>query len=106
MKKNEDKIIKAGEEIRFSHSKIEFRVHFGEHDELESVDIEYYDGKDWREIHKIVAECEAGRTDQYDDDEYRIIWIERCERATDQFGDYMEWDEYSTLWECDEMKEE
>ena len=97
--------INAGEEIRFSHFKIEFRVHFGEHDddELDSCAIDYYEGKQWREVHKIVAECEAGRADQYNDDEYRIFWIERCSRATDQFGEYMGWDEYSTLWECEEV---
>lgn len=97
--------VKSGEEIKFSHFKIEFRVHFGEHDELDSLSMNIYDGKDWREVHKIVAECEAGRADQYDDGgDYRIIWIERCSRATDQFGEYMEWDEYSTLWECEEVK--
>ena len=98
--------VTTGEKIRFSHYRIEYRVHFGEHDEIDSVDIEYYDGKDWREVNKIVADCEAGKADRHDDRGYRIIWIERCERATDQFGDYMGWDEYSTLWECDEMKEE
>tara|TARA_R110000751_G_scaffold286675_4_gene391241 strand:- start:3002 stop:3310 length:309 start_codon:yes stop_codon:yes gene_type:complete len=97
--------IVTGEELRFSHFKIEFRVHFGEQDELDSLDIEYYNGKNWREVHQIASECAAGRADQYDDDrDYRIVWIERCSRATDQFGGYMGWDEYSTLWECPDME--
>jgi NADH:ubiquinone oxidoreductase subunit D len=75
---------------------IEYRIHWGE--DGESYDIEFLEGKEWRIAKKTIKECEQG-IDQPDSDGLRIQWIERVERWHDQHGEYLEDDDYETLWE-------
>ena len=63
----------------------------------DSHDIEFYEGKEWRTVRKIVAKCEAAE-DEADFGGLTIQWIERVERWHDQEGGYMEDDDYETMW--------
>jgi len=76
---------------------IEYRLHrCDEHGD--SCDIEIVEGKDWRYARKMVKECEAGLHDEFDNG-LRYGWIERVERWCDQYGEYLEVDDYEILWD-------
>ena len=81
---------------RHTSSRIEYRIHWDE--DGDSHDITFYEGKYWRRVQKIVAECVAG-IDEPDCDGLLIQWIERVERYHDQHGEYMGMDEVEILWE-------
>ena len=77
---------------------IEYRVH--ECDEYgDSCNIQFYEGKYWRHVRELIEECESGLHDAFDNYGYRYGWIERVERWCDQYGEYLEDDDYETLWE-------
>jgi hypothetical protein len=78
------------------YATIEYRIHWGE--DGESCDIEFLEGKEWRTAKKTIKKCEQG-IDQPDSDGLRIQWIERVERWCDQYGEYLEDEDYETLWE-------
>ena len=64
---------------------IEYRVCMGETDG--NGDCTYaneYEGKDWRYIHKLIKELEAGLHNTKDSDGEWIIWIERVENWYDE----------------------
>ena len=79
-----------------SYPIIEYRAHWGKNGN--SYDIEFFDGKDWRQARALVSKCEAG-TDERDNNGYSIQWIERVERWHDQHGEYMEDEDYEIMWE-------
>ena len=55
----------------------EYHVHWCDEDG-DSCNIDFYDGKQWREVEKIVAQCDAGE-DEADCAGRTIGWIERVE---------------------------
>ena len=75
---------------------IEYRIHWGE--DGDSYDVSCLEGKEWKNAKKTIKECEQG-IDQPDSFGRRIQWIERVERWCDQYGEYLEDDDYEILWE-------
>jgi len=82
---------------------IEYRLHRCDK-EGDSCNIQFFEGKDWRYVRKMVKECEAGLHDEFDDSGFRYGWIERVESWHDQHGEYLEDDDYETMWEREESE--
>ena len=105
-----------------SRVQIEYRVHWCD-ENGDSCDINFYDGKEWRDVQKIVAQCEAGEFET-DSLGLTIGWIERVEhfyrrewipqpdengivhmgRDTHKYPGYYSWEptedwEEETLWQ-------
>ena len=78
---------------------IEYRVVWGEDGDGDN--IRFYEGKEWREVRKIVKMCEDGLDEaeiDADGTKRTIQWIERVERWFDQHGEYADDEDYETLW--------
>ena len=89
------------------YAQIEYRLHLGDKDGIDSHDIEFVEGKRWRYVRKTIEECKAGLHDEFDNYGYRYIWIERVERWFEKvfcqngIGEwvYSEDQDYEILWE-------
>jgi len=81
------------------YARIEYRVVWGENGD--DHDVRFYEGKQWREVRKMVKMCEHGldEAEIYADGTKRTIqWIERVERWFDQHGEYADDEDFETLW--------
>ena len=84
------------------YAQIEYRLHWGDEDCIDSHDLEILEGKYWQSVRKLIEECKAGLHDEYDDKGLRYIWIERVERwfvNIDGVWVYDEEQDYEILWE-------
>ena len=85
------------------YAQIEYRLHRGDEDGIDSHDFEVFEGKHWRYVRKKIEECKAGLHDEFDNYGLRYIWIERVERWFEKIDNgwwvYTEEQDYEILWE-------